>query len=121
MGWLSFKAQYAIAIGHMEISPKHLVADDCPYSFNATSHIEPQSSSEEIFPLYEVSYMWYTFLAAMVTVIVTLICSLFFFGWNDPKKVSPELITPVVRRKIFENESEGKIDVPRKDNEDTRL
>lgn len=111
MGWLSFKAQYAIAAGHMEIAPKHLMADDCPYTFNATSAATIAKSTEEIFPLYEVSYMWYTFLAAMFTIIVTLICSTFIFGWNDPKDVSPELITPMVRRKLF-NDTESKIRSP---------
>lgn len=101
MGWLSFKAQFAIASGHMKIEPKHLIADNCPYSFNATSAATLAAPTDEIFPLYEVSYMWYTFLAAMFTVMITLISSALIFGWNDPLKVSPELITPMVRKKIF--------------------
>jgi hypothetical protein len=119
MGWLSFKAQYAIASGHMKITPKHLAADDCPYSFNATTAATYATPTEDIFPLYEISYMWYTFLAAMVTIIVSLICSVFIFGWNDPKEVSPELITPIVRKKIF-NETELKIRSPAK-NKDTEF
>lgn len=118
MGWLSFKAQFAIASGHMKIISKELMADDCPYTFNATSAATFEPPTDDIFPLYEISYMWYTFLAAMVTIIVALLCSVFIFGWNDLKKVPPQLITPMVRKKLFK-ESEIKIRSPanRKDTE----
>lgn len=111
MGWLSFKAQFAIASGHMQITTKHLIADDCPYTFNATSAATIAAPTEDIFPLYEVSYMWYTCLAAMFTIIVALLSSVFIFGWNDPKEISPELISPVVRSRMYK-ESENKIPTP---------
>lgn len=119
MGWLSFKAQFAIASGHMQITPKQLMADDCPYLFNVTTATTIATPTEEIFPLYEISYMWYTFFAAMFTIIVALLSSVFIFGWNDPKEVSPELITPLVRKKIF-NETEIKIRSPA-NNKDTEF
>lgn len=106
MGWLSFKAQYAIASGHMEIVTKQLIADDCPYTFNATSSAAASviPNDDYIFPLYKISYMWYTFFAAMFTIIVSLLCSALIFGWNDPKSISPELITPALRKRFFKKE-----------------
>jgi hypothetical protein len=104
MGWLSFKAQYAIASGNMEIMTKPLFADDCPYTFNATSsaaNFMETPSEDYIFPLYKISYMWYTFFAAMFTIIVSILCSALIFGFNDPKTISPELLAPAIRKRIF--------------------
>lgn len=100
MSWLIFNAQYAIASGQMNFPPKELASDQCPYAFTLNSTIE-EVSDEYIFPLYKISYMWYTFVGAVFTFLVSLICSIFIFGFNDPKEVSPELITPMIRRRIF--------------------
>lgn len=111
MGWLSFKAQYAIASGNMKIEPKTLQADNCPYTFNQTTPIFDTPSDEYIFPLYKVSYMWYTCFAAIFTIVITLLCSAFIFGWNDPKSISSELITPIVGKRIFKK-AENKTRTP---------
>lgn len=104
MAWLSFKAQFAIASGNMKIVSKELSADNCPYTFalNETSSIlDTPIADDYIFPLYKISYMWYTFFAAMFTMLVAIISSALIFGWNDPKTIPPELITPAVRDRIF--------------------
>lgn len=104
MGWLSFQAQYAIALGDMKIIAKELSVDNCSYSFehssNSFSH-EMFSDNNYIFPLYKISYMWYTFFATIFTMVIAIITSALVFGWNDPNRISPDLITPVVRQRIF--------------------
>lgn len=103
MAWLSFEAQFAIAAGNIKIMTKELAADNCPYTFtfNETSSILDAPTEDYIFPLFKISYMWYTFFAAIVTMLVAIISSALIFGWNDPQSISPELISPAVRERIF--------------------
>lgn len=42
-------------------------------------------------------------LGAILTTAVALICSL-FYGFNDPKTISPELITPLLRKIIHKGQ-----------------
>lgn len=119
MSWLSFNAQYAIASGQMEFPPKDLAADQCPYSF-IPSNSTIKVSDEYIFPLYKISYMWYTFVGAIFTMLVSLLCSIFIFGFNDPSTISSELLTPFLRKK-FSKENEIKNERPIKTVKDTEF
>lgn len=102
MTWLSLKAQLAIATGQLEFPPKKLDVDQCYYSYKSVMTSVPLTTQDEeyIFPLFKVSYMWYTCLGACFTMLIALISSA-YFGFNDPKTISPELLTPFVRHKIF--------------------
>uniref|UniRef100_A0A182S9J8 Sodium/solute symporter n=1 Tax=Anopheles maculatus TaxID=74869 RepID=A0A182S9J8_9DIPT len=103
MSWLSLKAQYWVATGTIVFPHKPMSVDGCTYEFDR-SLINVTSTSvyttDDIFPLFRVSYMWYTFLGAAVTILVSLLCSVLFFGRNDPKTVSPDLMAGFVRRYI---------------------
>jgi solute carrier family 5 (sodium-coupled monocarboxylate transporter), member 8/12 len=103
MSWLSFNAQYAIALGHMNFPPKELQADQCPYEFIPSNSTHNYVSDDDIFPFYRISYMWYTLVGAIFTMSISLICSVFIFGFNDPKNVSSELIAPAIRKRIFKD------------------
>ena len=50
-----------------------------------------------MFLLYRLSYLWYTLLGAIVSMIVALIAS-FFTNPTDPASLDPELLSPVIRR-----------------------
>uniref|UniRef100_A0A182NQG4 Sodium/solute symporter n=1 Tax=Anopheles dirus TaxID=7168 RepID=A0A182NQG4_9DIPT len=103
MSWLSLKAQYWVATGTIVFPHKPMSVEGCTYEFdralvNATS--TSVYTTDDIFPLFRVSYMWYTFLGAAVTILVSLLCSVLLFGRNDPKTVSPDLMAGFVRRYI---------------------
>ena len=51
----------------------------------------------EVFPLYQLSYLWYTLLGAIVSMTVALIAS-FFTNPTDPASLDPVLLSPVIRR-----------------------
>lgn len=57
------------------------------------------------FPLFEISYLWYTFTGTVVAIIVGIIVS-YITGFNDPKTVDKNLITPVVQNFFYEEEKE---------------
>jgi hypothetical protein len=51
----------------------------------------------EVFPLYRMSYLWYTLLGTIVSMTVALIAS-FFMNPIDPSSLDPALLSPVIRR-----------------------
>ncbi|XP_034485100.1 sodium-coupled monocarboxylate transporter 1 [Drosophila innubila] len=105
MSWVSLNAQWAIASGAISYQTKPLSVDHCDYTFDTASLVSsvPNAThtigqaSDDIFPLYRISYMWYTCLGASVTIIVALL-STFLFGTNDPNSIDPTLITPSIRK-----------------------
>ncbi|EDW15587.1 sodium-coupled monocarboxylate transporter 1 [Drosophila mojavensis] len=119
MSWVSLNAQWAIASGAIRYQTKPLNVDQCSYSFNAAALVSSAAnathlhgpSAEDIFPLYRISYMWYTTLGASVTIIVALFSTL-FFSTNVPNKVDPVLLTPCIRRFFKPDSHEPKIEVP---------
>lgn len=63
------------------------------------------SPCRTVFPLYRISYMWYTFFGAMVSIIVAGIWTC-IFGGNDPADVDPSLLTPWIRNRFQRKVSE---------------
>jgi hypothetical protein len=59
----------------------------------------------DVFPLYQMSYMWYTLLGSIVSMTVALIVS-FFTNPIDPASLDPVLLSPVIRRFLPEKEVE---------------
>jgi len=51
----------------------------------------------EVFPLYRISYLWYTLLGAIVSMTVALIAS-FFTNPIDPASLDPVLLSPIIHR-----------------------
>ena len=104
MSWVSLKNQWAIASGAMKLVSKETSVEQCPYTFelsNSSSVINPTQmipvDDSDISPLFRVSYMWYTCLGCVITIVVSLLASL-AFGRNKTDKVDHTLISPVIRR-----------------------
>lgn len=57
----------------------------------------------DVFPLYRISYMWYTCFGAVVTILVAL-CSVPCYGWNDPNTIDKKLLAPMIRRFFRKND-----------------
>lgn len=53
--------------------------------------------SSDVLPLYRISYMWYTFVGAMSTVVIAVIAS-FVFGSRDVGTVDKKLLAPCIRK-----------------------
>lgn len=99
MSWVSLNAQWALASGAIRYEHKTMSVEDCDYNWNhslGNSSIVHQEDPEEVFPLYRISYMWYTFFGAMVTITISILCSV-IWGTNDPKTIDPKLIAPFLR------------------------
>ncbi|XP_059611526.1 sodium-coupled monocarboxylate transporter 1-like [Phlebotomus argentipes] len=101
MSWISLNAQWAIASGSLKFDTKPMSVDGCNYLFNYTSTIyttqTPIDVESSVMPLYRISYMWYTALGAISTIIVAFLVNL-VLGGNDPHLIDASLISPIIRK-----------------------
>ncbi|XP_077301640.1 sodium-coupled monocarboxylate transporter 1-like [Arctopsyche grandis] len=100
MSWVCLNAQVAIANGNINFPHKPLSTEGCDYNFTMKELPNLISSEdEEVFVLYRISYIWYTLVGAVVTVLIGLLVSCFLHP-NDPRDVNPELLAPFLRKII---------------------
>nr|CAD7266889.1 unnamed protein product [Timema shepardi] len=93
VGWLEVGANIAASQGLQVLNPLPTSIEGC--SGNTTS-ILPTPRSQEAFVLYRISFLWYSLLSTLVTVIVGILVSFIANWWMDlkPNKSSvPSLIT----------------------------
>lgn len=101
MSWVCLGTQAAIAAGEIVFETKPFSVEGCTYDFVTptpalmNSTLKPHE--DEVFPLYRMSYLWYTLLGAIVSMTVALIVS-FFTNPVDPASLDPMLLSPVIRR-----------------------
>ncbi|XP_071449636.1 sodium-coupled monocarboxylate transporter 2-like [Hetaerina americana] len=117
VAWVSLGAQAAIASGHISYPKKFTTVEGC--AVDPANHTplrntswttedpldEPMNNS--IFPLYSLSYLWYTTIGVIIVLSVGLIVS-WATGFNDPADVDPRLISPVARRFFAVSPNVGK-------------
>nr|CAD7394486.1 unnamed protein product [Timema cristinae] len=111
VGWLEVGANIAASQGLQVLNPLPTSIAGC--SGNTTS-ILPTPRSQEAFVLYRISFLWYSLLSTLVTVIVGILVSFIANWWMDlkPNKSSvPSLITlPSMepdKKKVLETKSEN--------------
>ncbi|PRD21177.1 UNVERIFIED_CONTAM: hypothetical protein NCL1_52561 [Trichonephila clavipes] len=51
----------------------------------------------DVFPLFEVSFMWFPIIGTIISVLIGYLSSLIIRLWNDFPDVSPRCISPLVR------------------------
>ncbi|XP_068084313.1 sodium-coupled monocarboxylate transporter 1-like [Anabrus simplex] len=95
MSWIILGAQTAIATGRIVHQTKPMTVEGCTYEFSSSNTtLEP--TTDDVFVLFRISYLWYTVLGAVVTMVVSLVVS-FATGPNDPRDVEHRLLSPVIR------------------------
>ncbi|XP_052902190.1 sodium-coupled monocarboxylate transporter 1 isoform X1 [Anopheles moucheti] len=108
MIWVCLKAQLAIATGELAFELKPVDTRGCSYHFIATepmnmlainTTIPPIESTpvEPEFALYHISYLWYTTMGALITIVIAVIVS-FIVGPNKPDEMNPNLFSPFIQR-----------------------
>lgn len=102
-GFVILKAQNSVASGEIQFPTKSLSVDGCDYFYNATSttFINITSSTEsDVFPLFKMSYLWYTIFGGVITLILGIAIS-YFTGFNDPSNMNPLYLSPVIRKYLL--------------------
>ncbi|XP_060646201.1 sodium-coupled monocarboxylate transporter 1 isoform X1 [Drosophila nasuta] len=103
VSYIVVRAQIALATGQLTFPTKPVSVEDCDYSFelaanwNATSTSSSATTHSKSFSLHEVSFLWYTCIGAMGTILCSLLATL-YFGKQDVRKVDKELVAPVLHK-----------------------
>lgn len=95
--------QIAIASEVLVETPKNTSIDHC-YCINNTQHdsliITKENSSSEVFYLFRISYIWFSALGMLTTVIVGLIVS-FITTPENPGNIDWDLLSPPIRKYLL--------------------
>ncbi|XP_022209719.2 sodium-coupled monocarboxylate transporter 1 isoform X1 [Drosophila obscura] len=98
--YIVVRAQIAIFTGQMTWPTKPVSVEDCDYLFdlpdnwNVTTPATPAEAKS--FSLHEISFLWYTTVGSVGTLVGSLLATL-YFGRQDPRLVDKELVSPVLR------------------------
>ncbi|XP_043249567.1 sodium-coupled monocarboxylate transporter 1-like isoform X2 [Colletes gigas] len=100
VAWISFGTQAAISTGDINYSVKPISIDGCPDALknrvNNLTLIAENATSEQLFFLYRMSYLWYTWVGFLTAIILGVLVS-WITGGNVPKSGDEKLYTPMVR------------------------
>lgn len=104
MFWLVAGTQWHIAHGRIKHDTLPTSTDGCSYPWNETISMAtmttpaPTNPDEEPMILFQISFIYYIMIGAMITIIVGVIAS-YFIGM-DLESVNPDHITPIMRRYV---------------------
>ncbi|XP_044731268.1 sodium-coupled monocarboxylate transporter 1-like, partial [Chrysoperla carnea] len=124
MSWICFGAQSMLASGRIRYPVKPVFTDGC--SFNITETLSTTQSINDydetkVFFMYRITFMLYTAIGTIFTIILGLIIS-YFTGFNKIENVDPLYLAPFVRSKnIQNNPTEKKRYLKQNDDSNVRL
>ncbi|XP_002053462.3 sodium-coupled monocarboxylate transporter 2 [Drosophila virilis] len=99
--YIVVRAQIAIATGQMNFHMKPVSVEDCDYSFEVNANWNTPSSAntyeDKGHSLHEISFLWYTLIGSLGTVLCSLLATL-YFGKQDVRLVDKELVSPVLHK-----------------------
>ncbi|XP_029664793.1 sodium-coupled monocarboxylate transporter 1-like [Formica exsecta] len=95
-GWVSFGANAAIGSGL--VVPKKLPVSSCTEDINYVfvNQFE-QSSEDNVFPLYRLSYHWVAPIGTLVVLVIGGLVT-WITGARDPSTIDKNLLSPVIHR-----------------------
>ncbi|XP_070137118.1 sodium-coupled monocarboxylate transporter 1 isoform X1 [Drosophila bipectinata] len=98
--YIVVRAQMAIFSGTLTFPTKPVSIEDCDYSFDMPSNWNATTPAPSVesrsHGIHEISFLWYTAIGSLGTVLCSLLATL-YFGRQDPRVVDKELISPVLR------------------------
>uniref|UniRef100_A0A1B6M044 Sodium-coupled monocarboxylate transporter 1 n=1 Tax=Graphocephala atropunctata TaxID=36148 RepID=A0A1B6M044_9HEMI len=92
--WIGLGTQIAQTRGYQSAEPKPTSLEGCDCNITYTPP-PPTLDSDEMFVLYQISYLWYSVIGLVVTLVVGLGSSLVYQP-QDPCRLHPDLISPPV-------------------------
>ncbi|XP_020296259.1 sodium-coupled monocarboxylate transporter 1-like isoform X2 [Pseudomyrmex gracilis] len=96
--WIGLGAQVAAVNGQIHLDSKSVSIAGCP-CINETAIISDQSrvieSDDEVFSFYKISYLWYSAIGCVLTMLVGLVVS-FATGAQNPADVDQDFLSPPI-------------------------
>ena len=108
MIYIVIRARLDMVAGLIRFETKTTSVEGCTYNFTMTQQSPAAALSPDVSEtsFHHISYMYYLPLGAVITCISAFILS-FFFGFEDPSKVDPRLLAPVVKKFIKSRTNEN--------------
>ncbi|KAJ6638131.1 Sodium-coupled monocarboxylate transporter 1 [Pseudolycoriella hygida] len=100
MFFILFNAQADIASGNLKFPKKYVYTDRCDYDFDLTAFMNqtlPVDTYGSSFKIHRVSYLFYTLIGAVVTIVVSIAVSLLF---DSGPVADAKFFSPVIRKFI---------------------
>ncbi|KAK9305561.1 hypothetical protein QLX08_003357 [Tetragonisca angustula] len=94
--WIGLGAQIATLKGQIHLDNKSVSINACP-CINTTDTISDDSdgSNGEIYSIYKISYLWYTAIGCILTMLIGVGVS-FFTGFQNPADLDQDLLSPPI-------------------------
>ncbi|XP_036147769.1 sodium-coupled monocarboxylate transporter 1 isoform X2 [Monomorium pharaonis] len=116
VAWISFGTQAAISNGSIYFPVKPVSIDGCTESLRSTAGnlttIVETTVREQPFFLYRMSYLWYTLVGFLITILIGLLVS-WFTGPSKYSCADKRLFTPVVHcflsSRNYQNKNEAEL------------
>lgn len=94
--YIAVRAQTAQATGELFFETKPMSTEGCDYSFSPQNR-SMRTTSNDGLQLHSISYLYYSFFATLVTLVVAFVVTL-VCGDTDPAAVDVKLLAPFLRR-----------------------
>lgn len=95
--YVAVRAQIDISSGELSFITKPSSVEGCTYSFAEKNTTASFATSEGPFQLHHISYLYYSFLGTLITVVVGFIVTI-IDGDTDPTTVELKLLAPFMRK-----------------------
>lgn len=106
--YIAINAQAAVKSGEIVFETKPVSVEGCTYEFSQQNTTLPTSQDDSLgFQLYHISYLYFSVLGTLITIIVSTIVSM-FMGFRNPTEIEPKLLAPCLR-KYFKRKQEYEI------------
>uniref|UniRef100_A0A1B6DZY1 Sodium-coupled monocarboxylate transporter 1 n=1 Tax=Clastoptera arizonana TaxID=38151 RepID=A0A1B6DZY1_9HEMI len=105
MACMIIGTQTVIARGHLTFPLKPVTTSGCNYAFNSTTPVVViDSMAANVWSLFQVSYMWYTILGCIISILVASIVSI-FTQEEKLEKLKLELFSPIIRKYLIQTDT----------------
>lgn len=95
--WIGLGAQIAVFNGQIHLDSKPVSTAACPCISNTTTTvpIHPDNDDNEAFFIYKISYLWYSAIGCILTMLVGILVS-FATGFQNPAALDHDLLSPPI-------------------------
>nr|XP_034190607.1 sodium-coupled monocarboxylate transporter 1 [Osmia lignaria] len=96
--WIGLGAQIAVLNGQIHLDSKPVSTVACPCMSNTTTivPIHPHDTGDDgIFFIYKISYLWYSAIGSILTILVGALVS-FATGFQNPADIDQDLLSPPI-------------------------
>ncbi|XP_017758967.1 PREDICTED: sodium-coupled monocarboxylate transporter 1-like [Eufriesea mexicana] len=99
--WIGLGAQIAVLNGQIYLDSKPVSVNACScINTTAITINHSNGNDNETFSIYKISYLWYSAIGCILTMLIGVVVS-FFTGFQNPADLDPDLLSPPIVSLIY--------------------